>query len=72
MEGEFLIGQLAVLQEQGTAQNGLGRQAPPSGRLDPLAAQVLRHQPQEFGMRVEPLRHGRQLASDLVPGKAIE
>ena len=72
MEGEFLIGQLAVLQEQGTAQHGLGRPALPPGRLDLLTAQVLRHQSREFGMRVEPLRHRLEFASDLVPGKAIE
>ena len=44
MERQFLVAQLAILLEQGTTQDRLGRQALPSGGLDGAAAQIARDQ----------------------------
>ena len=72
MECQLLVAQLPVLLEQGTAQHRFGRQALPSGRLDPMPAKVCRHQAEQVAMLVEPLRHRFQLAADLVRGENIE
>ena len=72
MKGQLLVAQLAVLLEQRAAQHRLRRQALPSGRAHAVAAQVLRHQPEQRAMRIQPLRHRLQLAADLVPGEDIE
>ena len=72
MKRQFLVAQLAVLLEQRTAQHRLRRQASPSGRAHAVAAQVLRRQPEQRAMRIQPLRHRLQLATDLVPGEDIE
>jgi hypothetical protein len=72
MERQFLVAQLVVLLEQGTAQHRFRRQALPSGRLDAMPANVPRHQADQIAMRVEPLRHRFQLTADLVCGENIE
>jgi len=72
MERQFLVAQLAILLEQSTTQDRLGRQALPSGGLDGAAAQITRDQAEQVSMLVEPLRHRVQFAADLVPGKTIE
>ena len=72
MERQLFVTQLAVLLEQGTAQHRFGRQALPSGRLDPMLAKVSRHQAEQIAMLVQPLRHRFQLTADLVRGENIE
>jgi hypothetical protein len=72
MERQFLVAQLAVLLEQGTAQHRLGGQALPPGGLDPVMTKVPRHQAKKFAMLVKPSRHCLQLAPDLVLGEKIE
>ena len=72
MKCQLLVAQLAVLLEKRTAQHRLRRQASPSGLLDPVAAQVRRHQAEQRAMRIQPVRHRLQLAADLVPGENIE
>jgi len=42
------------------------------GLLDPVAAQVAGHQTQQRAVLIEPLRHGFQLAADLVFRENIE
>jgi len=37
-----------------------------------VASQILRRQPDEFAMLVQPLRHRLQLSADLVIGEEIE
>src|SRR5208337_2617682 len=53
-------------------QGRLGRQALSPGLLDAMPAQIVRHQPDQLAMLVEPLRHPFQLATDLVIGEEIE
>ena len=72
MKCQLLVAQLAVLLEKRAAQHRLRRQASPSGLLDPVAAQVRRHQAEQRAMRIQPVRHRLQLAADLVPGENIE
>ncbi|MBB4232699.1 hypothetical protein GGD56_006597 [Rhizobium mongolense] len=72
MKGQLLITQLTVLFEQGATQHGLRRQALAAGLLHAVAAQVLRYQPEQITMLIQPLRHGFQLAADLVFGEKIE
>ena len=72
MERQFLVAQLAVLLEKRTTQHRLGRQALPSGGLDPAATHIVRDQAEQITMLVEPLRYRLQLAADLVPGETIE
>jgi len=61
-----------VLLEKRAAQHRLRQQALSSGLLDPVSAQILRHQPEQSAMAVQPLRHPPQLLADLVPGEEIE
>ena len=72
MERQFLIAELPILLEQRTTQHRFGRQAFPAGLLDAVPAQVLRHLIEKLAMLVQPLRHGFQLAADLVSGEQIE
>ena len=72
MERQLFVTQLTVLLEQGAAQHRFGRQAFPSGRLDPVPTKVCRHQAEQVAMLVEPLRHRFQLTADLVRGENIE
>ena len=72
MERQLFVAQLTVLLEQRATQHRLRRQALPSGRAHAVAAQVLRHQPEQHAMPIQPLRHRLQLAADLVPGEDIE
>jgi hypothetical protein len=37
-----------------------------------VPAQILRHQPDELAILVQPLGHRLQFAADLVPGEEIE
>src|SRR5271157_739792 len=69
---QLLIAQLAMLLEKGAAQDRLGRQALSPGLLDAIPAEILRHQPDDLAMLVQPLRHRLQLAADLVIGEEIE
>ena len=69
MEGQFLVTELAVLFEQRAAQHGLCRQALPPGFLNPVPAQIPRHQAQKIAILVQPLRHGFQFTADLVFGE---
>ena len=72
MEGELFVAQLTVLLEQPAAQRRLRRQ-PSSSRLPETApAQVIRYQPDQRRMPIQPLRHRLQLTADLVAGKDIE
>ena len=72
MKRQLLVAQLAMLLEKRAAQHRLRRQALPSGLLDLSPAQILRHQPEQRAMLVQPLRHRLQLAADLVLGEEIE
>ena len=55
MKRQLLVAQLTVLLEQPAAQHQLRRQALPSGLLDAVPAQVLRHQPDQRRMLIQPL-----------------
>ena len=68
MKRQFFIAELAMLLEKRAAQDRLGRQAFSSGLLNAVSAQILRRQPDELAMLVQPLRHRFQLAADLVVG----
>jgi hypothetical protein len=72
MKRQLLVAQLAMLLEKRAAQDRLGRQAFSPGLPDAASAQILRRQPDELAMLVQPLRHRLQLAADLVLGKQIE
>ena len=72
MKRQLLIAQLAMLLEKRAAQDRLGRQAFSPGLLNAASAQILRRQPDELAMFVQPLRHRLQLAADLVIGEEIE
>ena len=72
MKRQLLIAQLAMLLEKRAAQDRLGRQAFSSGLLNAVSAQILRRQPDELAMLVEPLLHRLQLTPDLVIGEEIE
>ena len=72
MKRQFLIAQLAMLLEKRAAQDQLGRQAFSPGLLNAVSAQILRRQPDQLAMLVQPLRHRLQLAADLVIGEQIE
>ena len=61
-----------MLLEKPAAQDRLGRQTLSPGLLDAMPAQILRHQPDQLAMLVQPLRHRLQLAADLVIGEEIE
>jgi len=54
------------------AQDRLRRQAFASDFLNAASAQILRRQPNELAVLVQPLRHRLQLATDLVFGEEIE
>ncbi len=66
MKRPFLVTQLAVLFEEGTAQHRLRRQPLPASFREPLSAQIGGHQLQKIAMAIEPLRHRLQLTTDLV------
>ena len=72
MKRQLPIAQLAMLLEKRAAQHRLGRQAFSPGLLNAVSAQILRRQPDELAMLVQPLRHRLQLAADLVIGEEIE
>ena len=72
MKRQLLVAQLAVLLEKPTAQDRLCRQTLSPGLLDAMPAQILRHQPDELAILVQPLGHRLQFAADLVPGEEIE
>ena len=72
MKRQLLVAQLAMLLEKRAAQDQLGRPTLSPGLLDAVTAQILRRQPDELAMLVQLLRHGFQLAADLVPGEEIE
>jgi len=72
MKGQFLVTQLALLLEQGTAQHALRRQSPPPGLAHPLPPQIARHQANQLALAIQPLRHHLQLAADLVLRKNLE
>ena len=72
MKRHLLVAQLAMLLEKPAAQDRLGRQTPSPGLLDAMPAQILRHQPDQLAMLVQPSRHRLQFAADLVPGEEIE
>jgi hypothetical protein len=69
---QLLIARLAMLLEKPAAQDRFCRQTLPSGLLNPMSAQIVRHQPDEPAMLVQPLRHRLQFAADIVFGKEIE
>jgi hypothetical protein len=70
MKRQLLIAQLAMLLEKRAAQDRLGRQALSPGLFNAVSARILRRQPDELTMLVQPLRHRLQLAADL--GEEIE
>ena len=72
MKRQLLIAQLAMLLEKRAAQDRLGRQAFSPGLLNAVPAQILRRQPDELAMLVQPLRHRLQFLADLVVGEQIE
>ena len=72
MKRQFLVAQLAMLLEKRAAQDRVGWQPLSPSLLDAAAAPILGHQPDEFAMLVQPLRHRLQLAPDLVLGEQIE
>ena len=72
MKRQLLIAQLAMLLEKPATQDRLGRQTLSPGLLNAMSAQILRRQPDELAMLVQPLRHRLQLAADLVFGEEIE
>ena len=72
MKRKLLIAQLAMLLEKRTAQDRFGRQTLSPGLFDAMPAQILRHQPDDLAMLVQPLRHRLQLPADLVIGEEIE
>ena len=55
MEGELFVAQLTVLLEQPAAQHQLRRQPSSSGLRDTAPAQVIRHQPDQRRMPIQPL-----------------
>jgi hypothetical protein len=71
MKRQLLIAQLAMLLEKGAAQDRLSRQAFSPGLFNAVSALILRRQPDELTMLVQPLRHRLQLAADLVIGEEI-
>jgi hypothetical protein len=72
VKGQLLVTQLALLLEQCTAQHALWRQSLPPGLAYPLAAQVPRHQADQRGLAIQPLRHRLQFAANLVLRKHLE
>ena len=72
MKRKLLVAQLAMLLENRAAPDRLGRKAFSRGLLNAVSAQMLRRQPDELAMLVQPLRHRLQLATDLVIGEEIE
>ena len=72
MKRQLLVAQLAMLLEKPATQDRLRRQTLSSGLLNALSAQILRRQPDQLAMLVQPLRHRLQLAADLVLGEEIE
>jgi hypothetical protein len=72
VEGQFLVTQLALLLEQGAAQHAFRRQSPPPSLAHSLPPQIAGHQADQPGLAIQPLRHGLQLAADLVLGKHLE
>ena len=72
MKRQLLVAQLAMLLEKRAAHDRLDRQPLAPGLLDAALAQILRRQPDEIAMLVQPLRHRLQFAADLVPGEEIE
>ena len=55
MKRQLLIAQLAMLLEKRAAQDRLGRQAFSPGLLNAVLAQILRRQPNELAVLVQPL-----------------
>ena len=72
MKGQFFVTQLALLFEQRAAQHAFRRQPPPPGLAHPLPPQIARHQVDQPGLPIQPMRHGLQLAADVVLGKYLE
>ena len=72
MKRQLLVAQLAVLLQQRAAQHGFRRQATPAGLAQPVAAQIVADQAQQWTMLIEPLQDVLQLAADLVRGEDIE
>ena len=72
MKRQLLIAQLAMLFEKSAAQDRLGRQTLSPGLLDAVSARILRRQPDELAMLVQPLRYRLQLPADLVIDEQIE
>jgi len=55
MKRQLLIAQLAMLLEKSAAQDRLGRQTLSTGLLNAVSAQIVRRQPDEIAMLVQPL-----------------
>jgi hypothetical protein len=72
MESQLLVTQLALLLEQRTAQHAFRRQSSPPGLAHPLPPQIGRHQADQPGLTIQPLRHCLQLAADLVLREHLE
>jgi hypothetical protein len=71
MKGQFFVAQLPILLEQCTAQNRLHAHPAPPRCLGGVP-QVLSHPIQALRVRVQPARHGSQLAPDFMFGELIE